>query len=151
MADYNSPYTGSEIDAAIAKADKISEYIDLYNGAPTNAGVALSSLAVNPKTGDRSGLYYIIFSIDAVDLSSPTTNTQLSVMYISADAGTSSGTSVVGMGTTDIYSGKAKYNIGAGGADGKIHAYYYSHPFSSGSATSTEYYIHRIVRIQEAV
>ncbi len=147
MADYNSPYTGSEIDAAIAKTGLISEYVDLYNGSPTNTGVLLSSLAENPKTGDRSGLYYIIFNSSTVPPEQ--SGSILSTMYIASDTSGDAGTSAVGMGTLNITAYKAKYNQGTTGADGKIHAFKYDHPFGSGSANETEYYIHRIVRIQE--
>ncbi len=147
MADYNSAYTGAEMDAVFAKGDNISEYIDLYQGAPTNTGIALSSLAINPDTGDRSGTYHIMFNADTTPLEQ--SGTILSTIYIASDTSGDAGTSAVGMGTLNIVAYKAKYNQGTTGSDGKIHAFQYTHVFGSGTAAQVEYYIHKIQRLQK--
>ncbi len=60
MADYNSAYTGPEVDAALAKTTEIGEFKELYNGAAKLSWL-VDDAPVNPKTGDRTGLYYITY------------------------------------------------------------------------------------------
>ncbi len=146
MADYNSPYTGAEIDAAVGKSDQIMELAQVYMGAPTNTGILLSSLPVNPGTGDRTGLYEIITSNESTDITLQGAHSQSSRIYVPGEQGTASGSASVGMTDTTIFSLKSKYT---GAEDGAFHAYAYSHTFSSGSRTEEETYIHRIYRMQD--
>ncbi len=60
MADYNSAYTGPEVDAALAKTTEIGEFKELYNGAAKLSWL-IDDAPVNPKTGDRTGLYYVTY------------------------------------------------------------------------------------------
>ena len=62
MADYNSVYTGVQVDAAIAKTAEILNFVQVYSGSPSNTGIPISSISINPDTGDKTGTYDIIYA-----------------------------------------------------------------------------------------
>ncbi len=144
MADYNSPYTGAEIDAGIAKTDKIIEQVQVYGGVPTDEGISLLSLPVNPTTGDRTGIYDIIFNREP---GAPTTGSGIFIsrMYIIREDAESTGTSHVYMNATQINSQGTRYKL-----DQEFSATAYVHDFGSDIASETPMYIHEIWRIQDA-
>ncbi len=60
MADYNSAFTGPEVDLALTKTTQINEFKTLYNGVAKMEWL-IDDAPVNPATGDRTGLYYITY------------------------------------------------------------------------------------------
>jgi hypothetical protein len=94
MADYNSRYTGSEIEAAIARTDKIGEFAEIWAGSPTTSPISLNSLPVNPGTGDRTGLYFVSY-----ESSGATNYTSNSMMHIFDESKGSVGTGHSDMAT----------------------------------------------------
>lgn len=146
MADYNSPYTGAEIDASIGKVESLRADVQIYAGAPTNGGIQLSSLSINPDTGDRTGIYDIVLSPDSTDISSPGSEAFFSTLYIPNLSGIAMGTLSGGMSDIAIIVRKARYDGDNG--DGPIIGLNFRHLFSSGVKEVTPLYIHEIWRRQ---
>ncbi len=144
MADYNSPYTGAEIDAGIARTDSIMEYVQVYAGAPTNAGVALDSLSINPSKGDRTGIYDIVFNREST---TPVVGSKiyLSRLYVKSADMECIGTSHVYMDAAQIKSQGTNY----WDENGLFDAHDFTHDFGSDTATQIPMYIHEIWRLQE--
>ncbi len=147
MADYNSIWTGAEVDEGIAKTKKITELVDVYSGAPTNAGVPLSTIPVDPDTGTRKGIYYILLSGSANPVTDAGEKSSVSILYLAGEEHIAAGSSAVGVTDTTMFSQKAKYNKTG---DKAFHAYLYSHDWGTTTVTETPYYIHRILRVQLA-
>ncbi len=143
MADYNSPYTGTEIDEAVAKTDKITEFLTVWQGAATTGDVLLSSLPINPGTGDRTGLYYVQLSMTAATPGSTMDPTFISTIEVITETGYSVGTSHSRFGEGYVKS------QGAICYDGVFsgHEYYLTIPGNSFS--NNPVYIHKIYRLQK--
>ncbi len=149
MADYNSPWTGPEIDEAIAKTQDLTEIKLIWTTTDgVTGGIPLSNLPAKPDGTGHAGLYYVVISDAATDVTQPNTKTVTSTIFIGNVDGQCSGAAAVGMDSDSIYSVKAKYNISG---DKKIHGYGYEHLFSGTTATETELYIHRIYRKERTV
>ena len=142
MADYNSSYTGTEVDAAVAKTGTILESKQVYTGSPTNSGVPMSSISTNPDTGNKTGTYDVIYSTTNTSVDGSTGEPNVSRIWIGDEAQTSAGTGHADMSDTTIYSSSADYN------GSNFTAILSSHTFSSGTATNANIYIHKIFRLQ---
>ena len=145
MADYNSVYTGIQVDAAIAKTDAMLGFEEVYQGSPTNTGIPLSSLSVNPGTGDKTGIYDVLYSGSTTDPDSSSGTGSLSRLYIGNEAGTYNGAGTSSMTDTDLYTHHVVYNDSNSGL---LEAVIDSHAFGSGTAGSSKLYIHKIWRLQ---
>ena len=65
MADYNSKWTGADIDDAVEKSKNIEHMVELYSDdTGTNLPFPIANLPVNPGTGDRTGFYIINYRYD---------------------------------------------------------------------------------------
>ncbi len=146
MADYNSSYTGLELDAAIAATDEIMEFVEVYAGAATNTGIPLSSLSVNPGTGDKTGIYDVLYSASMTDPDSSSGTGSLSRLYIGNESGTYNGAGVSSMTGTDIAVHHVMYNDSNSGL---VESIYDTHTFGSGTATTLKLYIHKVWRLQK--
>ena len=149
MADYNSVYTGAEIDASIAKSADMAGFVQVYNGAPTQVEIPASSLPINPATGDRTGLYYIVFASTADALTLSTTRTRLSmcaVKSVNSDASSSDDVSV--------NDGSNEFIVYYGAYHGDTNAFYSkskTYNVSTFAVVEATFYIHEIWRFQELV
>ena len=63
MADYNSKWTGVDIDNAVEKSQHIFEYKLVYDAGSSgyNGSLPIDNISVNPDTGDRTGTYVFLF------------------------------------------------------------------------------------------
>ncbi len=146
MADYNSPYTGAEVDAAVNKTDKIEESVKVWSGSPINVGVHIDNIPVNPGTGDKTGIYDIIFSHDTVSPEAAGSITYNSRLKISNTDANSIGVSHSYMTDDDIRAHGVNYY---GNGTKLFDAENFVHTFSSGTASKNEMYIHEIWRLQK--
>ncbi len=146
MADYNSAYTGPEVDAALAKTEQIMEFVQVYAGSPTNTGVPLSVLPVNPGTGSKTGVYDIIYAATDTDPDDPGATGSTSRLYVGNESGTYNGAGTVQMTDTAIASHHVMFNDSGSLT---FEALYSLHDFGSGTATHLNLYIHKIYRLQE--
>ena len=142
MADYNSAYTGQEVDAAIAKSAKIGEFATVWAGSPTSSPISLSSLPANPGTGDRTGLYYIEY-----DVAQSSTAPSTSFIHVSNESN-----DTVASGHTDMDSGEgAIYSSHVAVKSGAFQATYDKCVVNSGTFTLDQpLYIRKIWRYQLA-
>ncbi len=147
MADYNSVYTGTEIDAAIAKTTNMEGLVQVYNGAPTQTEIPASSLPINPATGDRTGLYYIVHASTADALTLANTRTRISMCAIKGITADSSGTSTIYIGANGL---AIEYFYGSfHGSTSTFYAKEKLFTIASGNISENLQYIHEIWRFQE--
>jgi len=147
LVDYNSPYTGAEVDAAIAKTDGILESVAVWEGVPTNVGVPLSSLSVNPGTGDRTGTYDVLYSETATDVETSAGTPALSRIQLLEETQFAIGSGHSDMTDTVLYSSSVDFSKDS---DGNFKGVVSAHTFGTGIATHTDLYIHKIYRLQQA-
>ncbi len=145
MADYNSAYTGPEVDAALAKTEQIMEFVQVYSGSPVNTGIPMSSIPVNSTTGDKTGVYDIIYSGDTVDVDSAAGTPGLSRIWIGNEGQVSHGSGHSDMDTDNAYMNSADYD----GTNFTATLHY--HAWGSGTAVDSALYVHKIYRLQELV
>ena len=144
MADFNSRYTGAEIEAAIARTEKIGEFVTVWSGTPTDTPIALSSLPENPATGDRTGLYYVQYS----NSNNSSAGESTSSIYISDES-----KSVVGSGHSSIdNSTPPTIYVTIGLYDGTSLLSEYQSVNTDGGAYNGGHplFIHKIFRFQQA-
>ena len=147
MADFNSRYTGAEIEAAVARSANIISYKQVWAGAPTDAGVYLSTLPINPDTGDRTGVYDIICSRVATPVETATEYSYASRLTISNEGGGAVGTTHTIFETTNA---RAQGVIYFGNIDQRFKAVETKHTYSDDNIDILQLYIHGIYRLQSA-
>ncbi len=149
MADYNSVYTGTEIDAAIAKTANMEGLVQVYNGAPTQVEIPASSLPINPGTGDRTGLYYVVHSFTADALTLAGTRSKVSMLMVKSVTSNASGTSAV-----FVEDGDTTMEIDYAGFHQSTSSFYAkkkNYNTANGTITEDIEFIHEIWRSQELV
>ncbi len=144
MADFNSAYTGAEVDAAIAKTDSILGSVQVYNGSPTNTGIPMSSIGINPDTGDKTGTYDIIYAGSNTSVDTASGEPNVSRLWIGNEGQTSGGSGHSDMTDTAMWVSSADYTLN------EFTATLHTHTFSSGLATDIPAYIHKIFRLQKS-
>ncbi len=143
MADFNSVYTGAEIEAAIVKTDEIVEFVQVYSGSPTNSGVSMSSIPADPTTGLKTGVYDVIYASNTTDVDTSAGSPNLARIWIGDIGQNSGGSGHSDMDDTYLYVNSADY-------DGvEFTATSHTHAFSSGGSTDLALYIHKIFRLQK--
>jgi len=110
MADYNSPYTGSQLDETIRKitSNNIHTYHLVFENDSGAAKVYLSSLPAGPD-GKRTGVYDIIY--DGAGASGAGSVSRIYIHDENEDAGGSGHTDLAGTGNTaSIWAPHAHYS-----------------------------------------
>lgn len=147
MANYNSVYTGAEVDAAVARTEDISEFVQVYSGSPVNTGINMSSIPVDPSTGLKTGLYDIVYSDTTVDVDGSTGNAYISRLYIGDIEQRSHGSSVaeIQVLSDTMYTTNVDYNI-----DGfsLFTVNYKTYDMAANTGENVAWYIHKIYRLQ---
>ncbi len=149
MADYNSAYTGAEIDAAVGAMTGGSVsgqqlVWDNTSGTPPTS-VAMSAIPVNPDTGDKRGVYTVIYSQTSADVDTSAGVPNSSVLYIGDVNQNSGGSGHSDMSNTHIYISHVNYG------SSQFNCVVQNHAFSSGTATTEGAFIHKIFRLQSVV
>ncbi len=149
MADYNSAYTGPEVDMALSKTDKILEWIQVFPAggghSPTSTGVSMSGIGINPGTGDKTGIYDVIYADDANDIKTSAGRPNLSRIWIGDEGQFSGGSGHASMTNTTQWMNSVDYEAST------FNAFLYGHVFGSGTSSKDPIYIHAIYRLQEIV
>ncbi len=94
--DYNSPYTGQQLDDTIRKisSNDIHSYVKVFDNASGAPVVAINSLPAGPD-GLRTGVYDVLYSTSSAVRST----SRLNVMDLSVHASGSGRTNAVMVGT----------------------------------------------------
>ncbi len=145
--DYNSPYTGAQLDDTIRKisSNDIHTYVEVFsNPAGTSGitGIALSSLPAGPN-GLRTGVYDVEFNTQGGS-NTAMDGASLSRLIIHDTNTNASGSGHTGMWTDNVGAVRAQYDAG----DGRIKILHRIINVQTGAAVddsgSTEiYYISR--------
>ncbi len=151
MADYNSPYTGAEIDAGIAKTEEILTLVQVYNGAPVNTGISINNIPVNPGTGDRTGVYDIIYTSSTTPVTEDATIVYISRIYIGAIGQVAKGSAVseINISTDMVNEVNVDYNLDSSSEAFTVNMKRYD--IINNTATNEAYYIHKIFRLEKIV
>ncbi len=147
MADFNSAYTGTEVDAAIAKTATILNFVQVYSGSPTDEGVPISSLSINPDTGDRTGVYDVIYSGTNTSVDSSSGVSFVSRIRVGNEGQIARGTSFaeINVGGNTMWGSNCDYNKDA---EQKFKVDEKTYDLNANTGTVSDWFIHKIYRLE---
>lgn len=150
MPGFNSIYTGAEVDEAVGRSLQTVVPVQVYSGSPTNQGVDISVIPVNPETGTKEGIYDVVYSNSADDINGSSGTSYISRIYIGDVSKVCMGTAVAELGIEgdNMYAINCDYNRPEYPAQ-EFHVNHKSYDFLSNSGVNTPYYIHEIWRLQK--
>ncbi len=125
MADYNSRFTGAQIDDGIEDTAEITERAEIWsNASGTTDRIAIGSIPVDPATGTYIGMYCLEYSLDSVAGGS-TSDARSSSSFIITDidrdvSGNGSVSITVDGGEAILYANQSYYNA----TSDEIYAHY---------------------------
>ncbi len=148
MAEYNSVYTGAEVDEAVGRAAKILESVQVYAGSPANTGIPLSVIPVNPTTGDKLGVYDVIFAPTTTPIDDAAQLIYTSRIYLKNETQVARGATVfeiqVANNTLDAVNCDFNNDIAL-----MFNVKYKTYDMLNATGTTIDWYIHEIYRLQE--
>ncbi len=142
MADYNSPNTGMEIDAAVAATKEIMQFNKVWDLAPTTTPIAISSLPTNAD-GNHLGIYDVVISEFGSNPDNSGSTTMLSRLYVGNEAAFCSGSATTWI---DNSHSETKRVYLDGGLFNAIHS---SYQLGASTATQKQIYICEIYRLDK--
>ncbi len=96
MADYNSPFTGEEIDKAVYDMSRVKNFVCVWGTCCAlqvpSVCVDFQQIPINPDTGDRTGFYYIVTSNLKTDMNNADSRPNTSMMTVTNEQQQAAGT-----------------------------------------------------------
>ncbi len=98
MADYNSPWTGLEIDQGVYDIGRVKNFMCVWgacgeeNFLPSTC-VSVNLLKKNPETGSNLGIYLVVYSDLNVNLNNNTATTNVGILIITNESQHAGGSS----------------------------------------------------------
>ena len=145
MADYNSKWTGVDIDNAVEKSAHIGYFNELFNSTSGTTSFDLDNVSDNPATNSKAGLYYVTYEA-AMDVQTRST----SVIFIETNDTDTKGSGHTGFDSSSntIWTGKTSYDGSTHEITVPINAIDVNDPSSSPAMTNGA--IYRVYRYEPA-
>ncbi len=150
MADFNSVYTGEQIEQAITDMGRTKNYICIWGDCCSNGGnqstldVDITLLRNNPDTSSKAGMYIIIYSETEEPILDGSTDIITSNLTVTTSNQRCIGTSSVLIDSTTndriTYSVKLEFN--------QFSAFKTLTPGNGDPEVTEQIWIHRILRYQ---